>query len=136
MDFYRSLAVGDQDIPYPGWKTVERYLLNPQSWPSDELSLHAGDEETWLIVIHVAQTGFVVYGLGLHDKDYYFLSDPDLDEEMMEYHYAGEPAWLPRFAFVNEALMLRAMRSFYETGKRDETFYWWREDELCALFDI
>ncbi len=84
-------------------------------------------------MVHVPQTGFMVFGIGLQERDYFTLYDPALGEEMTKFYYAGESSQLPRFAFVCEALMLRAMRFFYETGRRDDGLSWWQDDELMAL---
>src|SRR4028119_2270302 len=80
-NFYRHLGIGGKEIPDPDWETVKHHLLNLDPAGENELSLHSGDEETWLIVLHV-EIGFLVHGLGLDETEYSVLTDPAVTDDI------------------------------------------------------
>lgn len=132
-NFHRNLSNASCDTPNPSWETVEECPRHPETWTNDEISLHSGDEDSWLIVTHQPDVGFTVMGCGVDDRDYFDLADHSLGEAPTSFSYHGETSSLPRFLFVGEEMMLRAMRFFYETGRRDGSLSWWNERELSEL---
>jgi hypothetical protein len=132
-DFYRRL----NDVPNPNWDTVKTALLSLKDNPYEQISLHSGSEDAWLVTSYKEQYGFYVMGVGLDELDYSVLYEPDKTDEIIALRdgqdgYVGQP----RFVCVEENVMLQALEVFYRTGQRDQSLSWWLEYELEEQYDI
>jgi hypothetical protein len=135
-DFYRVLNGGGEDVANPDWYTVKQVLLSLKTNPYDQISLHSGSEDSWLITSYKEQYGFYVMGVGLDELDYSVLYEPDKTDEIIAFWDGQNCMGQPRFVFVDENVMLKALEVFYRTGQRDQSLNWWLEHELEERYDI
>jgi hypothetical protein len=135
-DLYRLLNGGGGDAANLDWNTVRQALLSLKANPYDQVSLHSGSEDSWLITSYKEQYGFYVMGVGLDELDYSVLYDPDKTDEIIAFWDGQVYMGQPRLVFVDENVMLQALEVFYRTGRRDKSLNWWLEHELEERYDI
>jgi hypothetical protein len=58
------------------------------------------------------------------DREYFNLIESGLGDEITEAYLAHELYSFPRYALVGQETLLRAARTFYETGQRDPNCEW------------
>src|SRR4051794_36044003 len=100
----------------PVWEVAKVRLLGLQD--GDTLSFGV-DDDTWLIVLHIAAFGYLVTGCGVGELDYYTLIERVLGDEPVTAFDGGNTNTYPRYVFVSESLMLKAVERYYATGMRD-----------------
>lgn len=115
------LTYGDGAEDTPSWERVRDCLLALGDEKS--ASVEVGGE-TWLIVLRSAPLGYLVTGLGEGEKDYFTLIERALGDDPVEVFDGGNLSDFPRYAFVSEPLMLKAVGTFYMTGERDRECEW------------
>jgi hypothetical protein len=116
------------DCPHPSWDATQRLLLRLPDMHGTQVSLEAGDDH-WLIVEHVGDFGYFVCGSLPTDCDYFNLIDSRLGDAISEGDLALERTTFPRYALVGQEIMLRAARTFFESGERDQRCEWVPESD-------
>jgi hypothetical protein len=109
----------DQEAPQ--WEIFKTRLLGMQDGTS--LSLNV-DDDTWLVVLYIADVGYLVGGCALGDRDYYSLIESSLGDDPVTAFDGGNTNEYPRFAFVSQAVLLKAVETYYLTGQRDVSCEW------------
>jgi hypothetical protein len=92
------------------------------------VSLEVGDNH-WLIAEHVGDFGYFVCGIVPTARDYFNLIDSRLGDAITEGSLALERNTFPRYALVGQQTMLRAAKTFFESGERDQSCEWVPERE-------
>jgi len=105
----------------PTWEVVKTRLLGMQDGGFLTLAV---DDDTWLIVLYIADLGYHVAGCAEGDRDYYNLIERSLGDDPVTAFDGGNTNEYPRFAFVSEQVLLKAAETFYLTGKRDDGCEW------------
>ncbi len=105
----------------PTWAVVKTRLL---AMPDGVCLTLAVDDDTSLIVLHVAVLGYLVTGCAEGDRDYFTLIERSLGDEPVTAFDGGNTNEYPRFAFVSELVLLKAVETFYLTGQRDDRCEW------------
>jgi len=88
-----------------------------------QVSLEVGDDH-WLIIEHVGDVGYFVCSSLPTDRNCFNLIDPGLGDAITEGWLALERYTFPRYALVGQEMMLKAARTFFETGVRDLNGEW------------
>ena len=110
----------------PTWELVKSRLLGMRD--GDSLSLDV-DDDTWLIVLHIAELGYLVSGCAKGERDYYALIERSLGDDPVTAFDGGNTNEYPRYAFVSEPLLLKATETYYLTGQRDDCCEWVLEED-------
>ena len=111
------------DCFQPTWDDTERMLLQLAEKQGTQVSLEAGDDH-WLIVEHVGDFGYFVCGSLPTERDYLNLIDSQLGDAIAVGYLAYERSTFPRYALVRQDTMLRAAKTFFESGERDQRCEW------------
>jgi hypothetical protein len=112
----------------PTWDLTQRLLIELQSRPGTQVSLHV-DDDTCLIIEFVEGFGYYAIGSWPSDRDYFNLIESRLGDEITEGHLAHELICVPRHTLVSQATLIRAAKTFYDTGERESTCEWVTENE-------
>jgi hypothetical protein len=120
------------DILQPTWDEVDQLLLQLPVRPGTQVSLDAGDD-TWLVIEYVGDLGYFVCGGLARERDYFNLIDRGLGDAIVEGDLAHERHVFPRHALVGRDTMLRAAKTFYESGQWDPGCEWVPERD--AFYD-
>lgn len=107
----------------PTWNNTERLLLQLPDKHGTQVSLEVGDDH-WLIVEHVGDFGYFVCGSVPTERDYFNLIDRQLGDAITAGCLALEHNTFPRYALVAQETMLRAAKTFFESGERDQRCEW------------
>lgn len=107
----------------PSWDDVVSSLDEVKPHPGDKGTTLRVDDEHWLIV-YFTEEGFLVTATSEGDSDYYVLTDPSLGDQRVNVWCAGNDMDRPKKVFVGEALVMQAMKHFFETGQRDSALSW------------
>ena len=107
----------------PTWEDAERLLLQLSDKHGTQVSLEVGDDH-WLIVEHVEDFGYFVCGSVPTERDYFNLIDSRLGDGITEGSLVLERNTFPRYALVGQETMLRAAKTFFESGERDHHCEW------------
>jgi hypothetical protein len=92
-----------------------------------------GNDDTWLIVMFFAERGYLVVGHASNDKEYFNLIDRRLGDDIVTAFDGGDTRQFPRYVFIGEPLLLKAVETFFWSGRRDETCEWVNDRE--ATYD-
>lgn len=111
--------VGDAEAS--SWEASRDRLLRLVDGSSLSLDV---DNDTWLIVLHIAEFGYLVTGCGEGEKDYFTLIDRSLGDAPVSAFDGGNTNDYPRYVFVSEALLLKATEYYYRTGQRSPECEW------------
>jgi hypothetical protein len=111
------------DCVEPTWEETQLLLLALPDRPSTQVIL-AVDNDTWFVVEYVQGAGYFMTGCGPTDREYFNLVDLGLGDGITPGVLAHEDNLFPRYALVGPDLLLRAVRTFFETGQRDPTCDW------------
>jgi hypothetical protein len=120
----RVTRVEDQEAP--AWEAAQDRLLELKD--GESLTFRVNDD-TSLIVLHVADLGYLVTGCGEGDRDYFTLIERALGDEPVTAFDGGNTNEYPRFAFVSEPLLVKAVETYYYTGQRDSECDWVRDSD-------
>jgi hypothetical protein len=82
------------------------------------------DDEAFFVVEHVEGCGYYMSGCGPSDREYFNLIESRLGDEITEGRLAHELVSFPRYALVSQERLLRAAKTFFESGDRDPTCEW------------
>lgn len=110
----------------PAWEVAKDRLLAMKD--GNFLSFNV-DDDTWLIVLHIAGLGYLVSGSGVGERDYYNLIERQLGDEPVTAFNGGNTNEYPRYSFVSEPLLLKALNTYYHTGQRDHELEWVPEED-------
>lgn len=121
-----SIHCGEKTEPDPTWERVRACLLDLRDGGS--ASVDAGDD-TWLIVLHIAELGYLVTGCGEGERDYFTLIERSLGDDPVTAFDGGNTNEYPRYSFVSKPVMLGALATFYATGQRDREYEWVPEED-------
>jgi hypothetical protein len=111
------------DCFHPTWQETQRWLLELQANPATQVSLQVGDD-VFFVIEYVQGGGYFMTGCGPSDRDYVNLVDRTLGDEITPGTLCHETYLFPRYALVGPDTLLRAARTFFETGERDPTCEW------------
>ncbi len=109
-----------QDIA-PVWEAVKARLLGMRD--GDFTSLWV-NEDTCLIVLFIADLGWLVTGCEEGEKEYYSLIERSLGDDPVTAFDGGNMNNYPRFTFVSEQVLLKATKRYFLTGERDPGCEW------------
>jgi hypothetical protein len=107
-------------------------LLRLQDEPGTQVSLEV-DDDTFFVVEYVEGFGYYMSGCVWSDRGCFNLIESRLGDEITEGYLAHELNSFPRYALVSQETLLRAARTFYETGQRDPGCEWVPERD--AIYD-
>ena len=107
--------------PAPTWEEARSRLLELRD--GDTLSFEVEDD-TWPIVLHIAELGYLVSGCGEGERDYFTLIERNLGDEPVSAFDGGDTRVFARYAFVTAPLLLKALEIYYFTGQRDRECEW------------
>jgi hypothetical protein len=105
----------------PSWDVAKSRLL---ALPDGDTLSFGVDDDTWLIVLYIAALGYLVTGCGAGELNYYTLIERVLGDEPVTAFDGGNTNTYPRYVFVAESLMLKAVETYYITGMRDKSCDW------------
>lgn len=114
-----NAATGDRDAP--SWEEVEQQFIGLKNNGFWSLSV---DDNTAMVILLIAEFGYLVSGQAVGDIDFYTLIDSTLGDDPVTAFDGGNTNEYPRYAFVSTPLLLKAMKTYYFTGQRDETCEW------------
>jgi hypothetical protein len=114
----------------PTWDVVRSRLVGLADGQS--VSLYV-DDETFLMVLFVADLGYLVTGGWSGERGYFALVERGLGDAIVTAFDGGNTREFPRYAFVSRPLMLRAAEWHFRTGERDAGCEW--VDERDATYD-
>jgi Immunity protein Imm1 len=120
----RVTKVGHQDAP--AWEVAQKRLLELQD--ERTLSFSVADD-TFLIVLRITALGYLVSGCGEGDRDYYTLIERTLGDDPVTAFDGGNTNEYPRYTFVSEPLLLKAVKTYFHTGQRDRECEWVPEED-------
>ena len=113
----------------PSWDSVRTALaLLPSKGPDQGLSLEIGDN-SWIIIYYVPDYGFLITIAAVGERDYFTLVNSLLGSECKKVWCAGEYMLRQRFVFVDKNRAEQSLKHYYETGFRDQTLEWMRDDD-------
>jgi hypothetical protein len=115
----RVIRLEDQEAP--PWEAAQDRLLKLKD--GEGLTFRV-DDDTWLIVLHVAGLGHLVTGCGEGDRDYFTLIERAFGDEPVTAFDGSNTSEYPRYAFVSEPLLLKALKTYYHSGRRDSECEW------------
>ena len=95
------------------WEAARHCLLGLRD--GDALSLYVGDD-AWLIVLFIAELGYLVTGCADGEKVYYNVIERSLGDDPVTAFDGGDTHDYPRYAFVSEPLMLKVTESYFQSG--------------------
>jgi hypothetical protein len=114
----------------PTWDAVRSRLVGLTDGRSVSLDV---DDDSFLIVLFVADLGYLVNGCAPGERDYFALVERGLGDDIVTAFDGGDTRTFPRHAFVSPALMLRVAERYYRTGERDPDCEW--VDDRNATYD-
>jgi hypothetical protein len=124
---HKDIICDDQDPilrcgsdPTP-WDVARLHLVGLKD--SETVTLTAG-QGAWLIVLFIADLGYLVTGSGKREKDYFTLIERSLGDDPVSAFDGGNMNEYPRHTFVSQPLMLKAAEVYYRTGQRDPNCEW------------
>jgi Immunity protein Imm1 len=120
------------DCFHPTWEETQPLLLGLRDRPATQVSLEV-DDEVFFVIEYVQGAGYFMSGCGPSDREYFNLVESSLGDEVTPGALAHENRSFPRYALVGAETLLRAARTFFETGQRDPTCEWVPERD--AFYD-
>ena len=111
------------DCFQPTWEETHRLLLQLQDKPATQVSLEV-DDDICFVVEFVEGFGYYMIGCGTSDRDYFNLIESRLGDDITEARLAHELMSFPRYTLVSEDILLRATKTFFESGVRDPSCEW------------
>jgi hypothetical protein len=111
------------DCILPTWDETQRLLIQLRDKPGTQVSLEVADD-TWFVFEYVEDFGYYMSGCGPSDRDYFNLIDSRLGDEITQGYLAHELNSFPRYALVGQETLLRAAKTFFESGDRDPSCEW------------
>ncbi len=130
MSRVRRLGTDYGDLEDPEWEQAKEIL---SGIPDGRTVSVDADDEHWLIVLHIAELGYLVTGSQEGDGDYFTLIDRSLGDDPVTAFDGGNTHEYPRFSFVDYPMMLQAVETFFRSGHRDKSFEWVPEED--AVYD-
>ncbi|GEM_PF-4834357 len=131
MPFVKDVTLDGAKIVDPTWERIAEVLGNVFSNRRGFLQL-LGEREAILTICPSEEYGCYVSAFGKNELAEYLLTDPILGMSPVETVLAGCSDTFPRCVFVDDSLVIRAAREFFNTGFRDNELYWANPFELYA----
>jgi hypothetical protein len=125
-----ALSDGSGTQEAPTWEDAERRLLGLRDGGSLTCEV---DGSTFLIVLRIVEYGYFVTGCERGEVDYFALIERVLGEEPVTAFDGGDTRVFVRYVFVSRPLLLKALKTYYLTGKRDRECEW--VPEADAVYD-
>lgn len=112
--------VGNNE-PAPSWDEARSRLLALRDGEFFSLGV---DGSTWLVILYIAELGYLVSGQGVGDRDYFTLIERGLGDEPVTAFDGGNLNEYPRHTFVSAPTLFKAARTYYSSGVRDSECEW------------
>jgi hypothetical protein len=125
-----TISTGQGTEDAPPWEEAERRLLELPDGGSISFDVGCG---AFLIVLHIAEYGYLVTGYERGERDSFTLIERTLGDDPVTAFDGGDTRVFVRYAFVSQPLLLKALKTYYLTGKRDRECEWVPESE--AVYD-
>ena len=124
MSFVRMLTWNEQSIDLPTWTQVVGALLDLKGFEEAALLLAGDDGDSYTVVHFFAGYGFFVSTAGIGDEDGFGLLDENHGDEVVGLWCSGDFRRAPRNRLVSDRLLLRVLRTFYDSGYREHSAHW------------
>ena len=105
----------------PSWEVAKARLLALKD--GEDLAF-AVDDDNYLVVLYIAAFGYLVSGLGVGERQYHTLIERGLGDDPVTAFDGGNTNVYPRYVFVSNPLLLKALETYYFTGTRDKSCEW------------
>lgn len=126
MTFAKFLSADDRSL-HPEWATVESHVRALASGQTKSLSLGLSEtgSDTYFIACFVKPSGIYVSARGQADLDDFQLFDPNEPDELVNCVMGGRAgSVVGRGSIVDQESVMRAARTYFETGVREPTLNW------------
>ncbi|QJW95833.1 hypothetical protein [Frigoriglobus tundricola] len=115
----RTLHFCDDGEPVPGvvtldgqeappWEVAEARLLEMRD--GESLSFET-EGDAWLIVLHIAEYGYLISGCERGEVNYFTLVERARGDEPVTAFDGGDTRVFVRYAFVTQSLLLKALKT-------------------------
>ena len=121
--FVRRLELGGDELPFAGWADVEGALAYLRANEGITLLLEV-TPETWYMDVFAAENDLWLVSV-FHNGITSYLSNPRApDDKYLELDIGGQLSAVSLRRFVDEETVLRAVRTFFDTGLSDPALPW------------
>jgi hypothetical protein len=114
----------------PDWTSIVAAIHDLPNHDDDRYVTVNVDDDSWFVVYYVPNLGYYLSGCGIGERDYFTLTCPPEGRDPVRVWMAGEHITRPRKAFVPETVALQALRHYFDTGQKDSSLAWERENDL------
>lgn len=121
--FFTAIRQNDKDLEVADWDNLREQLIQQGSGSGDEIVL-TGPNDALMIVSCAEPDNYYVIARQSNELGEKVLVDHTKGDEPITAPIAGLSDTYPRFAFVDQRMMLKAAEDIYRNGQRSTKLSW------------